>query len=249
MSTGRLQRCQRCSVKKRDCSPASSRIWPPKGGAICGDCLIPATLGIPFSVTCAEESLRVGCESQKNKIVNRSDIQEILVSDTATLDAEAAEAEVPETAADSAGGDNWEDPPRETANDDEPEEESETERRPRGWLETDVKTFTDKFANGEITLEEGQFLTPHRLSRLVKEHEALDKAPSTGAVAAVLKRWVDLGFIEVNPKPFSFKAYTEVAKEKGLKAMKQERVDNRKAARAAAKPAPEEAPAEEASVE
>jgi hypothetical protein len=179
------------------------------------------------------------------------------VSDTATLnpeaeasEAEAPEAEAPATETDSAGGDDWEDPPRETANDDEPEEES-TERRPRGWLETDVKVFTDKFANGEITLEEGQYLTPHRLSRLVKEHEALEKAPSTGAVAAVLKRWVDLGFIEVNTKPFSFKGYTDAAKEHGLKAMKQKRVDDRKAERAAAKaeaaPAeaePEAAPAE-----
>lgn len=109
------------------------------------------------------------------------------------------------------------------------------DRRPRGWLETDVKQVCDKFITGEVALEEGQHLTPHRVSRLVKELEGLDEAPSTGAVAAVFDRWKEIGFAVISDKPVAFVDYTEDGKSLGLAAMKAVRSENRKAERKAAK--------------
>lgn len=119
-------------------------------------------------------------------------------------------------------------------------------RRPRGWLANDVKVICDKFITGEIALEDGQALTPHRVARLVKEHDGLDEAPSTGAVAAVFKRWGDFGFATFSDKPFAFLDYTEEGRSVGLQGMIQARSDARKNERAAAKAAeaPTEAPAE-----
>lgn len=120
------------------------------------------------------------------------------------------------------------------------------DRRPRGWLEQDVKQITDKFITGEVKLEEGQYLTPHRVARMVKELDGLDEAPSSGACAAVFHRWVDLGFAVMNDKPFSFKDYTQEGRDQGLTALKEQRSSRikaeRKAEKEAAKPA-SEAPA------
>ena len=121
--------------------------------------------------------------------------------------------------------------------DPQPEEPEKKERRPRGWLETDVKSVTDKFVSGEIVMKEGEFLTPHRIANLVRDLDSLDAAPSTGAVAAVLNRWKELGFITTNDKPYAFLDYTEAAKTEGLSALKQARAAERKASRAAAKAA------------
>lgn len=94
------------------------------------------------------------------------------------------------------------------------------DRRPRGWLETDVKHITDDFVMGNIKLEDGEFLTPHRVSKLVQKFDCLDEAPSTGAVAAVFQRWIDVGFMVANDKPFAFLDYTEEGRAQGLTAMK-----------------------------
>ena len=94
------------------------------------------------------------------------------------------------------------------------------DRRPRGWLETDVKHITDDFVMGNIKLEDGEFLTPHRVSKLVQKFDALDEAPSTGAVAAVFQRWIDVGFMVANEKPFAFLDYTAEGRAQGLTAMK-----------------------------
>lgn len=97
---------------------------------------------------------------------------------------------------------------------------SGADRRPRGWLETDVKHITDDFVTGNIKLEDGEFLTPHRVSKLVQKFDCLDEAPSTGAVAAVFERWIELGFMVANEKPFAFLDYTEEGRAQGLTAMK-----------------------------
>jgi hypothetical protein len=126
---------------------------------------------------------------------------------------------------------------------------SGAERRPRGWLESDVKRVTDAFIQGQIVLDTGQYLTPHRLSKLVKELDNLDEAPSTGACAAVLLRWKEIGFAELYPQPMSFKDYTAEGRTLGLTALKEKRTADRKATRAAVKEAekaaaaPVEAPA------
>ena len=125
------------------------------------------------------------------------------------------------------------------------DEKPEKDRRPRGWLETDVLSITNKFITGEITLPEKDgeavLLTPHRIARLVKEMDGLDEAPSTGAVAAVLNRWIVVGFAEVHEKPFAFKSYTAAGEAEGLSALKAARKVKAKEARAAAKQAEKDA--------
>ena len=128
-------------------------------------------------------------------------------------------------------------------------EPEKKERRPRGWLEHDVKQITDKFVTGEIVLEgkpakdgeeaksETLYLTPHRVARLVKDLDGLEEAPSTGAVAAVFARWEKLGFALFRLKPYAFLDYTDEAKDKGLTAMKEAASDSKKAARKAVRDA------------
>lgn len=117
---------------------------------------------------------------------------------------------------------------------------SGADRRPRGWLETDVKSITDQFVTGVISLGEGEFLTPHRVSKLIQKLDSLDEAPSTGAVQAVFQRWIDAGFMVANEKPFAFMDYTEEGRTYGLTALKAkrraEKAEVRKADPSAKKP-------------
>lgn len=169
------------------------------------------------------------------------------MSDTSVVDDASTEAPEVTDGTDAAGAEvvdyTPDDPKTDTPPADaEGESAPEKSRRPRGWLETDVKSITDKFVTGEITLtpKEGEtevFLTPHRVAKLVKEMDGLDEAPSTGAVAAVFNRWVECGFIETHSKPFAFKDYTEAGREQGLTALKDARKAKAKEARAAAKQA------------
>jgi hypothetical protein len=77
-------------------------------------------------------------------------------------------------------------------------------------------------------------VTPHRIGLLLVEQNKTDKAPSTGAVAAVLDRWVKIGAIVTSTKPYAWVGFTDAARNDGIAALKK-----------AAKPAPAtpEAPA------
>lgn len=145
--------------------------------------------------------------------------------DPDTADQAAVSTEAPEVTdgTDAAGADT------------EPVEKAE--RRPRGWLANDVKRVCDKLITGEIQLPEGQSATPHRVAILVKDMEGLDKAPSTGAVAAVFKRWEDYGFATFKSGPYSFDDYTDQGRTLGLQGLIEARSANRKAERQAAKAA------------
>lgn len=107
--------------------------------------------------------------------------------------------------------------------------------RPRGWLSDAVKAVCDDFVSGKIELPEGKTLTPHYVSQLVAEREKLDKAPSTGAVSAVFKRWDEYGFILTHNKPFAFKDYSAKGKKEGLHGILDKRKEQRSKDRAAAK--------------
>lgn len=93
-------------------------------------------------------------------------------------------------------------------------------RRGRGALENDVRSVTDAFVTGEITLADGEALTPHRIGKLIKDRDGLDKPPSTGAIVNIVKRWGEIGFAEVNEKPLAFLGYTQEAQVQGLSALK-----------------------------
>lgn len=99
----------------------------------------------------------------------------------------------------------------------DPDEEPEDPvRRGRGFLATDVYIVCRDFVAGEFTLEEGKFMSPYIIARILKEKDDLDKAPSSGAVAAVLHRWEDWGFAVCRQEPFAFTDFTTEGRELGL---------------------------------
>lgn len=132
-----------------------------------------------------------------------------------------------------------EDPMPDQATKKEPEDEPDDEavkahiarvktgpdRRPRGWLEQDVRQVCDKYVTGEVKMEGDPPLTPHRVARLVKELDGLDEPPSVGAVAAVFNRWEEIGFCVMTANPRAFKDYTEAGQTRGLAALKAERTE------------------------
>lgn len=120
-------------------------------------------------------------------------------------------------------------------------------RRSRGLLEADVKGITDRFVSGDLTLPEGvASLTPHFIGLALKQQDVLEKAPSTGAVTAILKRWEEVGFIVVSQKPYAFVDYTHAARVDGLAALKAASAAVKKEFRAAAKAASAAIPADDA---
>jgi hypothetical protein len=53
--------------------------------------------------------------------------------------------------------------------------------------------------------------------------EGLEDPPSTGAVKAVLDRWVDSGFATITTKPAAFEDYTEEGRLLGWRGIKEKR--------------------------
>jgi len=88
-------------------------------------------------------------------------------------------------------------------------------RAARGELEHDVKRAIDIFI---IEQEEG-FCTPTWISEEIAKSKGI-LPPSTGAVSAVLDRWVAYGFAETAKKPSRFVRYTDAGLELGLEVMK-----------------------------
>jgi len=119
-------------------------------------------------------------------------------------------------------------------------------RRPRGWLESDIKRLLDKVISGDVAgptdAESGDALplTPHRVAKLLAETEGLSKAPSVGAVSSVFDRWVKLDVVTMNEKPYSFGGFTNGAEAPGtdaIEAAKVAQAEARKAQKAAEKAA------------
>lgn len=114
---------------------------------------------------------------------------------------------------------------------------AEKARRPRGTLESDVKVITDQFVTGQLALDEGTALTPHRIGKAIKENDNLDSAPSTGAISNVLARWGEIGFAVINDTPKAFVDYTQAGRDNGLSALTEQSKAARKQAKAEAKAA------------
>lgn len=84
-------------------------------------------------------------------------------------------------------------------------------RLPRGYLELDVDHICREYIAGKHTLKEGKFLTPHMVGTLlIAETDGERKRPSSGAIAAVFERWLDLGYAEFRREPFAFIRYTNL---------------------------------------
>jgi hypothetical protein len=90
-----------------------------------------------------------------------------------------------------------------------------TGRAARGELEYDVKRAVDTF----IIEEEDGYCTPVWIATEIGKFKGF-APPSTGAVTAVLERWVTYGFAELAKKPTRFVRYTDEGVAIGLEAMR-----------------------------
>lgn len=87
-----------------------------------------------------------------------------------------------------------------------------TGRRAKGLLEDEVRHVCNLYMKGEV---EGP-MTPQQVSNLIDEADP----PSVGAISAVFKRWVDVGFAETDTKPARFVCYTVAGMKLGLEKLK-----------------------------
>lgn len=108
-------------------------------------------------------------------------------------------------------------------------------RRGRGELEADVKTICDQYVTGGLVLPEGDHLTAHKIANNIKALHTLAEPPSSGAVTAVLERWKEIGYADLNDKPKAFKDYTDAGRTEGLTALKAKAAEEKRANRAATK--------------
>lgn len=91
-----------------------------------------------------------------------------------------------------------------------------TPKHGKGWLQNEVLETLEKIEAGNVELPPGREITPHLIAKIIAVIRGEEKPPSTGAVTAVLTRWTKYGFITVNEKPFSFKAFTPQGEKYGL---------------------------------
>lgn len=119
----------------------------------------------------------------------------------------------------------------------EPKTQAEKERAARTNLEGDLKQVLDNYVTGVLAVEDNKPLTCHQIARAIgKLRESRGESanpPSTGAVAAALDRWVEIGYISVSAKPKAFIDYTSDGREIGLKGLKDINRARKAAARAA----------------
>lgn len=93
--------------------------------------------------------------------------------------------------------------------------ESTSGRRVKGALEDEVRAVTDLW----VALAMPQVVCS---PAWIAEKIDAENPPSTGAISAVLDRWVEYGFATMEKKPTRFTGYTEAGIKKGLHTMKAE---------------------------
>ena len=91
-------------------------------------------------------------------------------------------------------------------------------RRRRGGLEAQVKQVCDDYVSSPID-PKGKPLTPYRIAVAIAASNGDENQPSSGAVSAVLARWVEIGYVTADDRPFAFSAYTAEAYTEGLAAL------------------------------
>jgi len=102
-------------------------------------------------------------------------------------------------------------------------------RLPRGYLTLDIYNVCIQFDKGELTLDEGRYMTSYVMQKiLIEDNPGRPKPPSTGAIAANFHRWDAWGFAEFRRNPFAFVKFTDKGKELGLEGMLAERSNLKK---------------------
>lgn len=97
------------------------------------------------------------------------------------------------------------------------------DRRPRGFLNTDLRLLCNKVVTGELAAvnEDGEpyrKITPAIARKLLTEFDGLDKEdlPSTGAIAAVFKKWERIGYAVCDEAPYGFVDFTDEGRRLGF---------------------------------
>ena len=104
-------------------------------------------------------------------------------------------------------------------------------RLPRGYLALVVYNICVQYAARELTLDEGKFLTPYIVKKIIMDEQPGKlRPPSTGAIAAVFDRWREWDFATFRKNPYAFVAFTDKGKRLGLDGITKERADLKKAA-------------------
>lgn len=99
-----------------------------------------------------------------------------------------------------------------------------TGRKAHGELEQQVLEACDKW----VKMGSPGLLVPSLIAKIIDP----DNLPSTGAIAAVLGRWAELGFAVMGQKPIRFVGYSEEGETLGLWVMKsRDRASKKKVAR------------------
>jgi hypothetical protein len=96
----------------------------------------------------------------------------------------------------------------------------------RNWLAREI--------DGVIRNSDGPITVSEIVAKITNKH---GENPSSGAVAAALKRWSEQGYINVIPKPLSFKSFQAKYKNSTLDSFLDKSREERLAARRAAKAA------------
>ena len=96
----------------------------------------------------------------------------------------------------------------------------------RNWLAREIDRILRE-ASGPLTVRD-------IVVQITNKH---GEHPSSGAVAAALKRWSEQGYIQINPKPLAFKAFPAKYKNGTLADFLEKSREARLTARRAAKAA------------
>lgn len=89
-------------------------------------------------------------------------------------------------------------------------------RRGRGFLATDINILCKSYVDGDISLDEGKFLTPYTAAKILQQQDGLEKPPSSGAVSRCFKQWEEWGYATFRSNPFAFVNFTSEGRERGL---------------------------------
>lgn len=92
--------------------------------------------------------------------------------------------------------------------------ELESGRRSRGQLEDMVDVLCKRWLVGGSSQDEHHRCTAEALAAASMAHDG--RPTSTGAVSAILRKWAELGYAEVEEKPMRFVGLTARGMELGL---------------------------------
>lgn len=93
-------------------------------------------------------------------------------------------------------------------------------RTQRGQLEVWVHDAVQHWVTKRMSGDEMPPCTPQWVSEHIRVTEGLPKAPSTGAIDSVFKRWIEIGYANIGTKPTRFVSFTVAGIKDGLEVMR-----------------------------